>query len=95
MMGVCQPLFARFSADFVKVKKLADHAFMTLPLYIRTREGETLSWIVARNPAGWAFELGSAMSVPDREADENVIFTGEMPSRLMLVTLFKGSNIPS
>jgi len=28
--GVCQPLFARFSADFVKVKKLADHAFMTL-----------------------------------------------------------------
>ena len=56
MMGVCQPLFARFSADFVKVKKLADHAFMTLPLYIRTREGETLSWIVARNPAIWAFE---------------------------------------
>ncbi len=25
-------------------------------------------------------ELGSAMSVPDREADENVVFTGEMPS---------------
>ena len=26
------------------------------------------------------FRLGSAMSVPDREADENVVFTGEMLS---------------
>jgi len=26
------------------------------------------------------FELGSAMSDTDREADENSLFTGEMPS---------------
>ncbi len=60
---VCQPLFARFSADFVKVKKPADHAFMTLPPYTRTREGEDLSRVAARNPAGWAFELGNALEV--------------------------------
>ncbi len=26
--------------------------------------------------------LGSAMSVSDREADENALFTGEMPSEI-------------
>jgi hypothetical protein len=39
-----------------------------------------LNWAVASNPVERAIELGSAMSVPDREADENVVFTGEMPS---------------
>jgi hypothetical protein len=34
--------------------------------------------------------LGSAMSVPDREADENVVFTGEMPSTSEISTLSKG-----
>jgi len=29
-------------------------------------------------------QLGSAMSVPDREADENIYFTGEMLSNYML-----------
>ena len=51
----------------------AHGAFMALPPYTRNR-GRGASWIVARHPAGWAFELGSAMSVSDREADENRIF---------------------
>ena len=29
-----------------------------------------------------AYELGSAMSVPDREADEHSLFSGETPSSL-------------
>ena len=34
----------------------AHDAFMTLPPYSRSKEGEALSWRVARNSAGWAFK---------------------------------------
>ncbi len=58
----------------------AHNAFMTIPPYTRSREARRLSRAVATNPAGWAFELGSAMSKPDMEAVENIEFTSEMLS---------------
>jgi hypothetical protein len=41
-------------------------------------------------------ELGSAMSVPDREADEHVVFTGEMSSFVGIsgTTIEKGRDVP-
>ena len=38
-------------------------AFMTLPPHTRTREGEDLSWVEARNPACWACSLGNTLEV--------------------------------
>ena len=37
--------------------------FRTLPAYTSTERVRRLSWIVARNPAGWVFEFGNALTV--------------------------------
>jgi hypothetical protein len=47
----------------------AHDAFMTLSSYISSREDEACYLESGPNPAGWAFELGSAMSVPNREQE--------------------------
>jgi hypothetical protein len=46
-----------------------------------------VSWGVASNPADLALELGSAMSDTDMEADENSLFSGEMPSNILTLCI--------
>jgi hypothetical protein len=35
--------------------------FRTLPAYTSTERARRVSWVVAPNPAEWAFELGNAL----------------------------------
>jgi hypothetical protein len=56
-------------------------------LILAAERARRVSWGVASNPADLALELGSAMSVVDREADENSLFSGEMLSSILTLCI--------